>query len=57
MKEMVTVILNLHHTIFTGLMRLLKIRQREREDLLSIFWDKFMIAFLIYMCNILIDWY
>ena len=57
MKEMVTVILNLHHTIFTGLMRLLKIRQREREDLLSIFSDKFMIAFLIYMCNILIDWY
>ena len=55
MKEMVTVILNLHHTIFTGLMRLLKIRQREREDLLSIFSDKFMISFLIYMCNILID--
>jgi len=31
MKEMVTVILNLHHTIFAGLLRLLKMRQRERE--------------------------
>ena len=30
-EKMVTVILNLHHTIFAGLLRLLKMLQRERE--------------------------
>ena len=31
MKEMATVIPNIHHAILAGLMRFLKMRQRERE--------------------------
>ena len=44
MKEMATVILNLHHAILAGLMRLLKMRQREREvSYASIFHDNYFV--------------